>query len=785
MSRELEPIIRKIDKRSQALPGGVVVAIDPKTRKTISDPWVAITRHLWQDVVLYEVTVNETHWIENARSAIAVFLTNERSDLVFRMRVTAPREKAVTIAEALHHHKLSPSEVLFKTIRDYLGKLLDNPAEQGPESVIERISANRSAWQAEIVRVIESKLHLAAEIIFEMQRPIIDTDVTVRAEAIQVFAKDAPHAAFPITVSVVLARTQSRANDLLPRSNEERQNLVRDVVIKAFRDRLVLYVYWFQPDGLANEISVALSTALARYAYSLKSLSIDPIVPPVTAEEQIVDDVSWTGRLARPIPFHIETKVRMLQTGAGIYHARGLPNRKAWIKTEVHDALQSAMHGRDFIDLTAEAEQEVHNTVHHRLNERARSIGHDVDTFVASAAIPEKIWLKPTTVEVERREYKTKNDLVPAEFEIDLVVELTTLARLEQLIQAHRLSRPNDAGEGANAAIRAAIVECATRAAGRIMSQIEPKDYFSKFERWEFPADDDEPGGKQNYVRNQLIRAIRTELKAEFHVTRCEVNPRRVDSRVAAIVRLIQRIGDLKVEVDVEPQHSEGPHQSVHITIVYHIGGVAPDEWANVIQRGEAALPKEMLTANLDMWSREVLRGRPLDQLYGLTSQRASDWVVRQELETYVSARMALHSGVVVGVKSIDRDYTDVDKVRRDIEALPTRHDQAKLEKLKRAVKELTTESDDEMRRNYLRDRRKIVQQLINANPRSESEDFERLGEHERELEKIERELQVANKTLVRDDFRRLDAPGAADQPAEPFTDAPSNGQSQPRDTSL
>src|SRR5262249_41154184 len=152
-------------------------------------------------------------------------------------------------------------------------------------------------------------------------------------------------------------------------------------------DRIQLFAYWFQPETCAGELGLALTTVLMRYAYGLKALTIDPVDPPVTAEEQIVDDVEWIGRLARPIPFHIESRVRMTQNGAGVYHARKQPNRRDWIKMEAHAALKSAMHGRDFIDLTAEAEREVHNTVHQRLNERARTIGHEVDTFVASAAI--------------------------------------------------------------------------------------------------------------------------------------------------------------------------------------------------------------------------------------------------------------------------------------------------------------------------------------------------------------------------------------------------------------
>lgn len=796
MSQELEPIIRKIEKRSLAKPGKAVVAVDRKSGKAISDRgFIGLARNLLQDVVLYEITVDERYWIENARAAIAVFLTNERSQLAFRMRVLAPRADAIAIAEALHDYELSPSEVLFKTVRTHLGALLEKASRQGPESVVERIASNRPAWQAEIERVIASRLHLDAEIIFEFQRPIIDTDVSVRADAIQVLPKDAPHATFPITVSIVLERTQARANDPLPRSEEERQRLVRDVVSKAFRDRISLFTYWFQPETLANELAAALSEVLLRYAYVLKSLTVDPIVPPVAAEEQIVDDVSWTGRLARPIPFHIESKVRMTPTGAGAYHGLKLPNRKDWIKTEVQAALKSAMHGRDFIDLTPEAEREVHNTVHQRLNERARTIGHEVDTFVASAAIPEKIWLDPVTVEVDRREYKTKNDLVPAEFEISLVVRMPTLARLEQVIQAHRLTRSNNTDDGANTAIRNEIVESAIRAATRVMSQITPADYFSKYERWEVPGNDEEQVGQKNYVRNQLVRAIRAELATNFQIARCEVNPRRVDSRVATIIKLIQEIGDIEVEVDADPQDSSGPHEAAKVKLVYYVGSVAPDEWANVIQRGEKAFSKSSLTKDLEDWSREALADRTLNEIYGLALQRADNVVVRQQIESFVTQRFIYHYGASVGIKSIKSTYNKADQLAREIAALEVERKTKLLDKYKSYLNEIGKEEDEKLRRDYLRRRRGALQALIVGNTRKSDMDHDLLRQHELELAKVQSELNAANAETLPAPFLRL-GPGEnsgnpktgesrPDEPNDADDEAAKQPQRPPRDTSL
>lgn len=786
MSDELEPIFRKIERRALARPGRTVVAINQKTGQALSEASLlesAIT-HLMSDVVLYEITMDEWLWIDDASAAIAVFLTNERSDLPFRIRVKAAKQNATRIAEALHNREFSPAKVLFRIVRNYLDTLLEETARQGQQPLIARIAVNRPTWQAEVARVIASKLHLEAEVIFKTKAPIIDPGVSIRAEAIPVVPNDARHAAFPITVSVDLAQVQARSSDLLPLSGQERETLVRDVVTKAFRDHISLYIYWYQFDELKKRLSGALAEELGRYAYALKSLTIDPIVPPVPAEELIVADVSWSGRLARPIPFHVEAKVRMTTDGAGVYHARKL-NRKDWMKAEISPALELAMHGRDFIDLTAEAEREVHEAVHSRLKEHAHSIGHEVETFVASAAIPEKIWLKPTAVQVERREYKTENDLVPAEFEIDLVVELTTLSRLEELIQNHRLTRSNDPGDGANEAIRAAIIDSAVGAASRVMSQIEPAKYFSAYERWEVPGDDIVSDSGPNYVRNQLVRAITRQLKAEFLVGQCRVNPRRVDSRVAAILRHIQQIGDIEVTVKVEPSESTGEHDALDVTLNYYLGGIAPDNVANVIQRGDDPLPRDRLVKDLKDWSFEILKGRPRKELDNLSSHDQQSRAVQQAVESFIVERVKFHHGIIVGIKAITTGYSGVDGIKRSYKTLQLKEEEARIAGMERAILEIAAESDEEADRKFLRSRLEVLQRLIRDNPREEDEDFRLLDQHKEELNEIKEQLAAANKTMLSHPRLQLERSRGSQPPEEEQRPGPLKDVTPPRNTSL
>src|SRR5205085_9258066 len=136
LNRELEPIIRTIDRRSETKPGRVVVAVDTGTRRASTETgFIALAKERLQqmilkDIALYEITSDEPHWIDNAKAANAVFLTNERSELVFRMRVTAPSPKAAAIAAALYHPDLTPAQVLLKTVETHLGRLLDDASRE-------------------------------------------------------------------------------------------------------------------------------------------------------------------------------------------------------------------------------------------------------------------------------------------------------------------------------------------------------------------------------------------------------------------------------------------------------------------------------------------------------------------------------------------------------------------------------------------------------------------------------------------------------------------------------
>jgi hypothetical protein len=363
-------------------------------------------------------------------------------------------------------------------------------------------------------------------------------------------------------------------------------------------------------------------------------------------------------------------------------------------------------------------------------------------------------------------------------------VELTTLSRLEQLIQNQRLTRPNDTSDGANAAIRAAMVDSAVRAASRVMSQIEPAKYFSDYERWEVSDNDgvDETG--QNYVRNQLVRAVAAELKADFLAGQCRVSPRRVDSRVASIIRLIQQIGDIEVTVKVEPADSEGPHDASDVTFNYYIGDVYPDEIANVIQRGDDPLPRARLERDLKDWSFEALSGRPRQELQSLSVRHRASYGVQKRLEDDIVGKVKVHYGVVVGIKSISAGYSEVDGVERTFTGLRLREQKARIQAMDRAIAESAGPSDDEIHRGFLRSRAEVLQQLIRDNPSEQDEDFRLLEQHKAELNEIRAQLSAANKTILQTPRHQLErARGATPPPDEP--QAPIRDVTPPRDASL
>jgi len=671
-------------------------------------------------------------------------------------------------------------------VNSYVVYLLEQPAHQGPESAVERIALNRASWEAELKRFIAQRLHLDVEIIFEIQPSVGSPDVSIRITDLQVSPRDALHTSFPLTGTVVLTRGDFRAAEPLPRSEQDQRTLAGEIVARTFRDRLTLFAYWYQPGQVKNELEKALGEVLVRFGYSLKRLLVDPITPPVASEELISDDIGWSGRLGRPIPFHIETKIMMMPDGAGLFHAKGMPSRRSWIKSQVQDALQAAMYGRDFINLTAEAEKSVHKAVEETLKERARTIGHDVATYVAKAAIPEQSWFGPSPVRVERREYKTKNPLVQAEFEIDLMLQLTSLEPFEPVIQAHRRNRPNDLEDGANDAIRATIAEAAATAAERAMSLIEPARYFAEYEQWDFTNGGGEQRKQENYVRDQLAAAVRTVLQVRFGISICQVDPRRVDQRGAEIITHLQNLGDITVVPEIEPDKSLGSDENVKIHITYHISGVVLSEWANVIQRGKAALTLELLSKDLLAASHTALSNRTPEELRRFASRFPSD--VRDEVQEFVAGKLSLYRGVMVGIKSAFLESSEADKIDRRIAAVPTAQKRAAMQRADRIIAEAASEGDDEAHRKYLRSRRERVQSLINSNPRETDEDFEKLDRHQKELKDINKEL-VDERRVIQDPLSNLRLAGPAgrsdregpEKPEEPKT----TSGSEPRDSSL
>ena len=776
MNNALDPIIRRIASRSAARQGRVAVAIHPKTGKLVPDDTLLgmATRALMNDIVWYEVTFDEAHRLDNEKAPIEVFFTNERATISYRIRLRARRDKAEAIAQALHHTELTPLQVLFKGIDTYTERLLEKPDNLGPESVAERIAVNGPLWQAELERFVADRFYLDAEIIFDQKETIIETDIKLRVEGIPVVPADAPHASFPLTVSVTMARAAAHSSSQLPRSKEDRERLIANVVLKAFRDRLTLYNYWFEPHQVQAELANALSDTLVRFAYSVKRLSVDPVVAPITAEEQIYDEVSWTGRLNRPIPFHIETKIRLTPQGAGVYHARKLENRKEWIKKEVQAALKAAMYGRDFINLTPDVENAVRAKVEELLKAQASTIGHDVQTFVAKAAIPEQTWLSPTPVKVGLRTYDTKNPMVPAEFEIDLVIQLTRLERLESVIQAHGRNRVNDLQDGANDAIRAAIIASAVGAAAREMSRIQPEDYFFKFENWTEGWEKEAEKAKPE-VASQLTRAIQQQLKSDFDIAACKVGLRRVDSLVQEIIRRVHRIGDITIELPIEPQHSTGSHHTIQVTITYSIRTFVPNRVHEIIQRGDAALNSDLIRKDLGNWSRETLRERTEDELYGLSVQRQDHKQVRMSVETYIDNLMVENHGVTIRIKSTDFKWSKEHEVGRGEASLPTEVRAAQLAKYRKAIAELTI-VDDESRSAFMRERRLQLQKLIIENPRKKDEDFENLDRHERELQKIDADLVKVHGIAT----TRIPQLGKRDGAAEPPSTGGDGGSDDP-----
>lgn len=787
MADALQGIVRTHPERPPAQRGWLQVPIVRKTGRTASGNVIGqwAMRQIGR-LFYFEIKPDHLYRIDDARSVIDVFLTKEKEDIRFRMRVQAPREKVEQIAEALYDEDLSPAQVLFKRTREALTNLIEDSSFGGAETLVERIKREQGNWQRSIRTLLSGTIGLDVEIIFELPAVPFDTDISHQISMAGLKAKDAPHGELELTVSVVLERADRVPEEVLPRNEEELDRLFRTVVKRTFRDSVWLYDYWYRRGRVEQLLHDELDLAVRRHAHKVKSLRINPVTAPVKEEEQISLDVAWSGRLKRNIDFHVETRLSMTENGAGTYDAQGKVIRRDWLHEQVKDALFSAMHGKDFIDLDPDSEIDVRNAVHHHLNRMAERIGHRVDTFLASAVIPEKYWTERVTVSIPKDEYETKNALVKAEFEIDLVVQVASLADLASFIERSPPHHGDNENLGSNREIEREFTDIAKQAARRTMKAIEPQDYFSNFEQWAFPSVDnvlEEQTGQPPYVRDILVGEIQSALNSRFRLSCCEVTIRRVDERVGRVQKRLYSIPELSVDVEAAPaEHFGMDFMKADVNARFSIGPIDAEAISLVLQRGEENLTEERFQTSLEDWSEEYLSSLGVEQIKDMRIHRDPEG--RAAFEQFIDARSKQHYGVGVQLISLKFGATDLDIAHqadkslivakrvsdyREAAALLENHGGANagkqgqitaLAERRKHLEKIIAENlrDSEEHRNNLSDDQEELEQVI--------EEYDRLVE-ERRTKLLQRSESLPEDARLQDQRSEATDDGADDGPAE------------------
>lgn len=726
---------------------------------------------------IYEVTLDRPVEIWDAQDMIRPFLTNESTNLRFRLQVSANATNAERIAEALHHRADSPMQVLLAHVRRIIAEIADSEAASGgAQRIGNRILKNRLAMQELIRRSLYDRTGLTATIIFE-GTPQSET-VEIKFDSHPVSPKDAPHATVPLTVFATLEPTGETPTDPLPPTDERKRALLTRFAEEATRKEMTLHTYWYDPDRAADILRHRLNESLGQTGYRCAALKMQPGRPPVPAFDQVDASISWKGFRGRVVVFHLDAIMRMREDGAGRYHAAGLPVRRTWLAEKGEAALRSAMHGRDFYDLTASEQVDVGHRVKEVLTREALAIGHDVDPVAPDVRLPEKRWLTPQVLEIDTDTYATKNaGAAMAEFSASLEIRFLRIRPLVDYID-HR-PKPLEAPDY-DKAIEEAIRELVVDTLKITMQTIDTTDYYADWEEWDTPfALSDTPiRHSRNYVRNKLVQAVRSVLMSRLDAAEVKLQLNRVDGALGRIDAVIRGLGRLDVEGHAEPADMARQSEEIRFALAVRPGQIEPQEAAEVMRRGAEHLDREDILKSILFAGREFLTERTVNELRELNAGVLANHrsaTMKQQLEAHIDRHIVRYYGFRVTLENATtyrplservglrgRSYRDheldamldisFETLGRQVEASRNAagHEARRIERLQAAIESNPRKTFEE-RETYLAD----LQMLDEARRRQE-EDRLRLGETS---------------------SRRL-ASSAGKKPAEPRSDE--NGEAAP-----
>lgn len=772
---ELYPLIHLADS-TRLERGRTHVQLNGQGKAVVKGSAASLFGRMLGVAFVYDILLDEWVEIYDASRLLRTFLSNEEATVEFRVKLAVNSRNAEKVAEAFHHPHRSPSEILFDEIRRVLKTLIESSQREGPETVSQRLFTHRRDWQETIANRLEDRLGLSAKIIFEVPPPVLTRDF--RVEDFMVRLKDALHRTVPMTVAIKLAPTTDSPVDTFPNDRDRQQRLLRDAIQEAAINDITLFDYWFEPAVVERAIQLRLDVVCRHYAYRVSQVSLKPAPAPMLHREHIAIELPWQGHRGREVIFQIDADLFLVGDGAGRYDALGRPDRRDWLRSRCQTAVRLAMHNRDFYDLGLEDQETIEAQVRKILKDEAAGIGHDIETVIARARLPENRWLQRQVVEVPVERYPTKSSAVNAE--VGAIVELR-FNTIRPLID-HVDQRNRDGGNDYDSRIEAELKRLVQDSLRTAIQQVDPNAYFAGWEPWSVSLDDEDGtrprnNGSSELVRSSLTRELVRDIKRSLSPEIVKVQLSRRDTDYTLASEAVTGLGDFVIRGMATPAGTQSSDRDVPYEIFVRPGHILPEQMAEMLKRGLGRLAAEDVRRSLTHATEEFMQGRSRAELEDLnfgTRLSPDRKSIKVELEEFLCQRIGNLYGFHVLVERAKVLYSEAEDYVRNLSAEDIRLSRANLEARWAYLGGHAEDRQNEAR--TLREQIARINQRLLDNPCSTEDQIQSYQRDQRMLEDMQAKLKGASTLAAGEIAGRL-----ADQraKADPLL-GPANGSAPP-----
>jgi hypothetical protein len=654
-NRQLANLIIRMEvgrEPHQAPPGAAVVRIDPATGAEATSGLLGWLRT--HDT--YVVTLDKPTALEQATVSVRDSQTGERVELGYRTSILIRKENAVrAVSTWLAGSADYPNDV----IGSILQRWVDGLGAEEHLGLKERLALNSPLLRNVVADKIRDALGLEASISFEIDEQAILNPRTFDTTRFSIRLSDYRTKEFPFRVEATISRL-SRPKKPEPHDDIGWARLLRNVTIAICDESVSLHAYYFDRKQLVGLISDQFTSAIADFGRKLDRLNIfDLEEPPFRLESPVVRTaVSWSSPTGKSVNFNVEARFRIGDGQAAVYAANGAPALRDWLKDAVEFDVQAILLGRDLLDLTRETLAELRDALKQRLIPTARSIGLEVEFFVADPILKEWRYLQDFEVPVPAQRYETRDPGNPVACAIIVIGRLGSLARVRQFLD------PDDI-------IEDRIREAAVNAAARHIRAIPLDMLYANFERdsdrWNLVAPGTvEANGAVSFSR-QISEQIGAELLQRFGMICAPdaIDVRLDDAEHRQKQGEIARQDPIEVNVVVEPRDLRSPHDRVPVALRFFIEAVSKHRVTNLLQRD---YDRGRFSTQLKEWTEQCLRTFAHDEL--TTPEQLQQDVVRRHVTETVGRRSIEYFGIEVTVMSITPGESERMRLRRRSEGL-------------------------------------------------------------------------------------------------------------------